>query len=116
MNGFPFRSSLFPNGDGTHHMMVNKAMKTGAQAQAGDTVRVVLEPDTAPRTVETPPDLVAALATSPDAQARYEQLAYSHKKEYVEWIESAKKDETRARRVEQAVAMVLEGKRLKGSK
>jgi hypothetical protein len=44
INGFAYRTSLFPNGDGTHHMMVNKEMQRGANAKPGDTVRVEMEP------------------------------------------------------------------------
>ena len=41
-------------------------------------------------------------------------MSYSHKKEYVDWIDSAKQEETRARRVEKALTMLALGKRLKG--
>ncbi len=43
VNGFPIKTSIFPNGDGTHHMMFNKVMQKGAKATAGDTVEVELE-------------------------------------------------------------------------
>jgi len=47
INGFPFRSSLMPRGDGTHAMMVNKGVKEGAKATVGDLVSVVMEKDAA---------------------------------------------------------------------
>ena len=62
INGFEFRSSVFPNGDGTHHMMVNKAMQKGAGAKAGQTVDVVMGPDTEERQVNVPADLRKAIA------------------------------------------------------
>jgi hypothetical protein len=43
INGYPYCTSIFPNGDGTHHMMVNKEMQRGAGARAGDVVRVEME-------------------------------------------------------------------------
>jgi hypothetical protein len=43
VNGFPIKTSVFPNGDGTHHMMFNKAMQKGAKASEGSVVRVELE-------------------------------------------------------------------------
>lgn len=43
VNGFPIKTSIFPNGDGTHHMMLNKAMQKGANATAGEMVEVELE-------------------------------------------------------------------------
>jgi predicted FMN-binding regulatory protein PaiB len=103
INGFPFRSSLFPRGNGKHYMVVNRAVREGANAKAGDTIRVALERDTAPRLVKVPRDLARALAAHPNAKARWDKLAYSHRKEYVEAIEEAKKPETRARRIAKAI-------------
>jgi hypothetical protein len=113
INGFAFRSSLSPMGDGTHALMVNKAMKAGANAAAGDTVHLVLEKDDAPRTVIIPQDLQRALAKDKAAKGHFAKLAYSHQKEYVDWIESAKKEETRQRRIEKAVTLLAEGQKLK---
>jgi UDP-N-acetylmuramate-alanine ligase len=111
MNGFAFRSSIFPTGDGSHHLMTNKAMLAGAQAKPGDTVAMVLEPDTEPRTVELPADFKRALAKAKKAKEIFEKLAPSHKKRYVDWITEAKKAETRAARVEKALAMLRAGQR-----
>jgi uncharacterized protein YdeI (YjbR/CyaY-like superfamily) len=58
-----------------------------------------LERDDRPREVALPDDLAAALADDEAAAAGYERLAFSHRREYTEWIEGAKKPETRARRV-----------------
>ena len=101
MNGFGFRTSLMPNGDGTHHLVVTKEMMAGAGVGQGETARLTLERDTAPRVVAVPEDLKARLAG--DVAEVFERLSYSHKKEYVTWIESAKRAETRARRVEQTL-------------
>jgi len=114
INGFVYRTSIFPDGKGAHSMMVNKAMQEGAKAAAGETVAVTMAPDTAPRTVKVPKDLKAALAKNPAAAAVFDKLSYTHRKEFVEWIEQAKKPETRSARVEKTVAMVLEKKRAKG--
>ncbi|MFN3650884.1 MAG: YdeI/OmpD-associated family protein [Armatimonadota bacterium] len=113
MNGFPFRNSVFPKGDGTHQMMVCKEIQLGAGARAGDTVRVVMEIDTDPRVVEAPEDLAAALAENEDAAAAWDRLAPSHKKEYVRWIEEAKKPETRANRIAKMIERVGAGQKLK---
>lgn len=107
INGFAFRTSIFPQGDGTHCLLVNRAMQAGAKAQAGDIVEVVIEPDTAPRQVEVPSDLKRALANNPRAKAAFEKLPYSHRKEYVDWITEAKKPETRAARIDKTVKMCL---------
>jgi hypothetical protein len=113
LNGFPFQSSIFPNGDGTHHLMINKQMREGAKAKVGDTLAVTMEADTGPRVVSVPDDLQRALSGHAEASAIFEKLAYSHKKEYVEWIEQAKREETRAGRIQKTVEMLVEGKRVK---
>src|SRR5687768_17026063 len=61
INGFAFRTSSFPNGDGTHHMMVNKAMQQGAKAKPGDTVRLTLARDDEPTGIDIPPKLKRTL-------------------------------------------------------
>jgi hypothetical protein len=57
-----------------------------------------------------PADLKAALAKNKKAGATFEAFSYSHKKEYVQWLAEAKREETRATRLEQAIAMMAEGK------
>jgi len=57
----------------------------------------------------TPPDFVRALKANKAAQAAWEKLGYTHRKEYVEAIEEAKKPETRARRIEKAIAQLAAG-------
>lgn len=110
MNGHPFRISAFATGDGTHQIAVNKALQAGARAGPGDRVHLVLEVDTEPRVVKAPSDLKAALAGAAQARENFEALSYGHKKAYVEWILEAKKAETRARRVKEAVARLSKDK------
>ena len=114
LNGVHFRGSLLPQSDGTHIVVVNKTVQEAAKAGPGDTVDVALEADTAPRTVSIPYDLAAALAGAEEARGRFETMSYSHKKEYVDWIESAKRVETRAGRIQKALSMISVGQRLKG--
>ncbi|MBI2924132.1 MAG: DUF1905 domain-containing protein [Verrucomicrobia bacterium] len=112
-NGFAFRTSISPQGDGTHCMMVNKAMQAGAKVKAGETVVVEMEPDIEPRVVPVPDDLKRPLARHAEAKAAFAKLSYSHRKEYVDWITEAKKLETRAARIEKTVQRLIEGKRKK---
>jgi uncharacterized protein YdeI (YjbR/CyaY-like superfamily) len=60
---------------------------------------------------EAPPDLLAALAKNRKARTTFEAFAPSHKREYIEWITDAKREDTRARRLAQAVEWLAEGKR-----
>ena len=109
INGFPIRTSAFFMGGKTHMILVNKEMQTGARVGAGDTVAVSIEVDTRPRTISVPPDLRKAIAKSAAAKAAFDKLSYTHRKEYVRWIEEAKKGETRSRRIGKAVAMLSKG-------
>lgn len=111
INGFSFRNSLLPQGDGTHAMMVGKDLQAGADARAGDKVRVTMRRDTEERTVEAPGDLKAALADRPRAEAFFAGLTASQRKEYVDWIVSAKQALTREGRIAKALDFLEEGKK-----
>jgi hypothetical protein len=111
MNGFEFRTSILPNGDGTHHMMLNKALLAGAKTAAGETVKVVMERDDESREVEAPKDLSTALGKSAAAKKIWKEKTPTFRKEYVLWIEEAKSPETRARRIATTVERVAGGKR-----
>jgi len=84
--------------------------RAAAGVAAGDEVDVDLELDDAPREVEVPADLAAALARDDAARAAFESLAYSHRKEWVRWITEAKKPDTRTTRITKTVQSLHEGK------
>jgi hypothetical protein len=114
INGFPFRSSIFPmgpTGGGKFYMVVNREMREGAKVKGGDVAEFVMEKDDEPRSIVTPPDLVKALRNSRTAQSAWDKLSYTHRKEYIGAIEEAKKPETRARRIAKAVEMLAGMKR-----
>jgi hypothetical protein len=111
INGFPFRNSLMPEGDGTHSMMVGKELQAGANARAGDLVSVSLEPDTKERTISIPQELEAALTEHRLAASVFNSMTYSQKKEYVDWILNAKQAATKASRVAKALDMLAVGKK-----
>ena len=111
LNGFPFRSSLMPEGDGTHSMMVSKELQQGAHARAGDVVTISLELDLAERDISPPQELAAALVHNEQASIVFGGLTHSQKKEYVDWIISAKQTATKASRVTKAVELLAAGKK-----
>jgi hypothetical protein len=115
MNGFPFRSSLMPEGDGTHSMAINKALQAGALAQPGDSVEIELERDVAERSVAVPAELEAELCRSDAARAAFDKLSYSHRKEYADWVAAGKKPETRLERARKALEMVAAKRRFRES-
>ncbi|MCX5065982.1 YdeI/OmpD-associated family protein [Micromonospora lupini] len=89
---------------GRHLLGLSNANRQAAGVAIGDAVEVEVELDTEPRVVVEPADFARALDDNPDARAAYDKLAYSHKREHVRAIESAKKSETRQRRIEKAIA------------
>ena len=84
-------------------MALNREVREEAGVAAGDRVKVTMEVDTAPRTVAIPADLNKELSKSTTARVRFDKLSYTHRKEYVQWIESAKRPETRVRRIKQVL-------------
>ena len=113
INGFPFRSSLMPMG-GCHMMPVNKALCQGAGVTPGDIVDVVMERDEEVRTVEAPPELKKELAKSKKAQANWDELAFTHKKEMALSISGAKQEETKERRLAKVMQVLKTGAKWTG--
>jgi hypothetical protein len=110
INGYTYRSTIAPMG-GRYLVGVNAENRAAAGVQAGDVLDVDIELDTAPREVALPDDLAAALAGAPEVGAVFDRLSYTHRKEWVRWIEEAKRAETRAARVAKTVEALRAGKR-----
>jgi Bacteriocin-protection, YdeI or OmpD-Associated/Domain of unknown function (DUF1905) len=113
VNGHTFRTTLFTMG-GRALLGLNREVREAAGVEAGQEVSVELERDYEPRTVEVPSDLAAALEADPAVRETFDGLSYTHRKEYVRWIEEAKRAETRTRRVEKSVEMLREGVKTPG--
>jgi Bacteriocin-protection, YdeI or OmpD-Associated/Domain of unknown function (DUF1905) len=94
---------------GEYLLGLSKANREAAGVQAGDTVTFDLALDAAPREVTTPAALAQALAADPGAQDAFDRLAFTHRKEFARWIEEAKRDETRERRVATTIEMLHAG-------
>jgi bacteriocin resistance YdeI/OmpD-like protein/uncharacterized protein DUF1905 len=114
VNGIPYRGSAMPWGDGSHFLVVNKTLQKQAGAAPGDTLALTMELDTEQRTVDVPEELQAALKKNATARRAFEKLAYSHQREYADYIREAKKPETRQARAAKSVGLIAEGQRLKG--
>ena len=85
--------------------------RTAAGVVAGDVVEVEIVVDAAPREVTIPADLAAALAQNVQARQFFDTLAFTHRKEWVRWIEDSKKPETRATRLSRTIDGLAAGKR-----
>ena len=109
-DGVPYRGSVAPMG-GRHILGIRKDIREALGKGHGDTVRVELTLDTAPRTVEVPPDLATALADRPAASAFFESLSYTHRKEFAGWITGAQRPETRDRRLQRTLDKLERGEK-----
>lgn len=106
VNGAPaFRTTVAVYG-GSGWIGLRKAQRAELSVDVGDTVRVVIEPDDAPRVVDVPRELSAALAGDPAALRAYEAMSFSHRKEYADWVAEGRKQQTRDDRAAKAIAMI----------
>jgi hypothetical protein len=98
VNGFEYRSTVAPMG-GKFLVPFSAARRQESGIKGGDAIDVDLTLDTAPRTIEVPVDLRAALDASPKAADAWEKLSFSNRKAHVDAVQGAKAAETRARRI-----------------
>jgi hypothetical protein len=110
INGYSYRTTVARMG-GRFLVGINAEHRASAGVSAGDYVDVEIVSDTEPREVTVPDDLAAALARDAEASAAFERLSYTHRKEWVRWIEEAKRPQTRESRVLKTVEQLREGKR-----
>jgi hypothetical protein len=111
INGYSFRATLEPDGQKSHWLKVNKKMREAAGAEVGDVVSLEImsvEREPEPR---IPADLRKALAAAPKARVLWSDITPGARRDWIHWITSAKRPETRARRVENACEMLTSGKR-----
>jgi len=105
VDGYAWRTTVGPY-RGRILLIVNAGARAATGLRGGETIEVELVADDAPRTVEMPEDLLAALADDPASLAWLAALAPSHRREHAHWIEEAKRPETRAARVARSAAMI----------
>jgi len=107
INGFAFRTSLFPTRDGRHFLLINKRMQKGSHAVAGTVARFHLEPDNEERTVTIPAEFKRILSEDRSFLRWFDQLNYSTRKWVTDWITDVKSAEARVRRSEQVAEQLL---------
>lgn len=106
VDDYSFRTTV-GSMNGKYMIPVSAEHRAAAGLAAGDQIEVTVELDTAPRTVDVPDDLSAALDSTAGARAAFDVLAPSHRKAHVTSVLSAKTDETRARRIAAVVEKVV---------
>jgi len=100
-----YRGSLAKMGGSSAMILLRKDVRAELSKQPGESVEVVVELDDKPREVEVPKELKAALEKVGLWEA-FEKMAFTHRKEYAQWVAEAKRPETRDNRVAKAVDMV----------
>lgn len=93
--------ALIPMGEGDFIMALNATLRKAIRKQKGASLKVQLEIDTAE--IKPPADLMDCLADEPSALAFFRTIAKSHQNYFGNWVNSAKTDATRAKRIAQAV-------------
>ena len=111
-DGREYRGSIVRM-SGCYMLGLTQVLRKEIGKNPGDLVTVEVEKDKKERVIEIPQDLLEALKEAPDGLEYFENLSYSHKKEYVQWITDAKKEETRKARIQKAVIMLKDKKKLK---
>ena len=105
-DGVAYRGILARMGADHHILIILKSIREQIGKSFGDKVKITVELDTEPRVIEVPKDLMKELKKHEDAKAFFDKLSYTHKREYVMWINEAKKEETRQRRVAKTIEML----------
>jgi hypothetical protein len=104
-NGVPYSGSLIEYGHPQHTLGVLKAIREQIGKGPGDTIEVVVWKDEEVRDLEVPAQF-KALMKKEGLLPFFEELSYTHRKEYCRWITEAKKEETRSKRLEKAIEML----------
>jgi hypothetical protein len=111
IEGVPYRGLLTRMGGPNHILIILKGIREQIGKSFGDKVKITVEPDTEPRVIEVPRDLMKELNKDKTAKAIFDKLSHTHRREYVMWINEAKKEETRQNRIVKAIEMLKKGKK-----
>ncbi|MDQ6656403.1 MAG: YdeI/OmpD-associated family protein [Verrucomicrobiota bacterium] len=111
MNGAPFHACLEPDGQRSHWLKVKRSLYEAAAADAGDTVALEIAPAGEEPEPEVPADLQTILDADSKTEACWSRLTAVARRDWIQWITSAKRSETRTRRIENTSSMLAAGKR-----
>ena len=111
IEGVPYRGTLVRMGTECHLLIILKGIREQIGKTFGDEVKITVESDTEPRVIEVPAELKKAFKTEKEAKAFFKRLDYTHQREYVIWINEAKRDETRQTRILKTIEMLKKQKK-----
>lgn len=106
-----YRGSLVKMKSDCHILGLTKEIRKALGKTFGDEVSISLIEDKEERTVEIADDITFVFNKHPDARILFDKMSYTHRKEYIRWIEEAKKPETRENRKIKMIEMILNGKK-----
>lgn len=106
-----YRGIMSNMGTGCHILILTQEVRRKLGKSFGDPVLVELEHDLEKREVLIPGEVQNLLNEYPEAQAFFEKLSHTHRKEYINWITSAKREETRAKRMVEFIEKLLQKKK-----
>ena len=109
--GQPFQATLEPDGEGSHWLKVGRALREAAGVAAGDDIELAIAPVKEEPEPAVPSDIRKALAAAPDARAVWTTLTPVARRDWIHWMTSGKKAETRVKRIATACDMLASGKR-----
>lgn len=111
LNDVPFQATLEPDGQGSHWLKVPKALREAAGAEVGDTVTLEITPVDKEPEPRVPADLREALKASPAAKATWAATTAVARRDWIAWMTSGRKAETRGKRLASAIDMLEHGKK-----
>ena len=111
LNGTAFQATLEPDGQKSHWLKVTRKLSEAAGIKAGDTVSLEITPSEKELEPTLPPDFRKALTAAPKAKARWAEITTIARRDWIQWMVSAKRPETRIRRIENACSMLGSGKK-----
>ena len=106
-----YRGSLAKMKSDCHILGLTQEVRKLLNKNFGDEIQVEIREDTEERKLSISEDIQVVFDKSPEAKNLFEKMSYTHQKEYIRWIEEAKKPETRERRKEKMIQMIVEGKK-----
>ena len=111
IEGVEYRGTLVRMGTECHLLLILKSIREQIGKTFGDEIKVTVEADTQERVVAIPAELKRVFKSEKEARAAFDKLSYTHQREYVTWINDAKKDETRQNRIIKTIEMLKKGKK-----
>lgn len=107
----PFQATLEPDGQGSHWLKIDKTLLDAAGVQAGETVALEIAPVAREPEPKLPPDLRAALSAHPAAKSTWDDITPIARRDWIQWVTSGKKAETRMKRIATACDKLASGQR-----